>query len=111
MCDNPAAKAKKGQASRSGSPKADVQAQQRKRILSPRRFRFETKFEKFIKKKNVDDLLEDQPAPEFDFDTTTKPQGTQNAKVNQKLKWEKEEKIREKESQLLKSLPTLEKDA
>jgi len=31
--------------------------------------------------------------------------------VNQKLKWEKEEKKREKESQLLKSLPTLEKDA
>jgi|TARA_B110000285_G_C15136605_1_gene627392 hypothetical protein len=79
--------------------------------LSPRRQRFETKFEKFITKKNVADLLEDQPAPEFDFDTTTKPEGTQNAKVNQKLQWEKEEKIREKESQLLKSLPTLEKDA
>jgi hypothetical protein len=31
--------------------------------------------------------------------------------VNQKLAWEKAEKKREKESQLLKSLPTLEKDA
>jgi hypothetical protein len=75
MCADPAAK-KKRQASGSGSPKADVQAQQRKRILSPRRQRFETKFEKFIFKKNVDDQLEDPPAPTFDFDTTTKPEGT-----------------------------------
>lgn len=32
-------------------------------------------------------------------------------KVNQKLEWEKEEKIRQQQDQMLKSLPTLEKDA
>lgn len=29
--------------------------------------------------------MEDPPAPVFEFDTTTKPEGTQNAKVNQKI--------------------------
>jgi len=67
-----------------------VQAQQRKRILSPRRQRFETHFETYVSKKLVDDKLVDKPAPSMDFDTTTKPEGTMNVKVNDKLKWEAE---------------------
>jgi len=55
MCADAAKK--KRQASGSGSPKADIKAQQRKRILSPRRQRFETHFEKFIQKKLVDEQL------------------------------------------------------
>ena len=47
----------------------------------------------------------------MDFDTTTKPEGTKNVKVNEKLQYEVEQAIIKKESQLLKSLPTLEKDA
>ena len=104
--------AKKKKTSNSpGSPQPDVQAQQRKKILSPRRQRFETKFEGYVTKKFVDDRLLEQPAPEMDFDTTTKPEGTMNVKVNEKLQWEVEQKKAEKESQLLKSLATLEKDA
>ena len=47
----------------------------------------------------------------MDFDTTTKPEGTKNVKVNEKLQYEVEQAVIKKESQLLKSLPTLEKDA
>lgn len=53
----------------------------------------------------------DPPPPVFDFDTTTKPQGTQNAKVNQRIEWEAKEKQRIAEDQMLKGLPTLEKEA
>ena len=45
------------------------------------------------------------------FDTTTKPSGSINQKVVKKLKYEKEVKKKQKEDQLLKSLPTLEKEA
>ena len=47
----------------------------------------------------------------MDFDTTTKPQGTQNAKVNEKIKFVEREKKRMEDEAILKSLPTLEKDA
>jgi hypothetical protein len=46
----------------------------------------------------------------MDFDTTTKPTGTINQKVISKLKFEKDVKKEQKNNQLLKSLPTLEKD-
>jgi len=67
---------------------------QRKRILSPKRQRFESQFENYITKKEIDDKLYDDSVPILDFDTQTKPQGTQNAKVNIKLKWEQAEKKR-----------------
>lgn len=47
----------------------------------------------------------------LDFDTTTKPEGTLNAKVNAKIEFEKKEKKRKEQDQMLKSLPTLEKEA
>ena len=81
---------KKRQSSGSGSPKAGVAAQQRKRILSPKRQKFESLFERYITKKLVDDKLVDAPPPQMDFDTTTKPEGTLNAKVNQKLTYIKD---------------------
>lgn len=91
MCTDVAKDQKKKErnASQSGSPKADVQAQQRKRILSPKRQRYESEFEKYVGKKLVADKLEDQPPPIMDFDTTTKPTGTINQKVIHKLKYEK----------------------
>ena len=93
MCADPA---KKAQASGSGSPKADVRALQRQKILSPRRRKFEEKFHNYIEKKEVDAKLEDPPAPTLEFDTTTtKLEGTQNVKVGKKLVWEQEEKIRQ----------------
>lgn len=80
MCTDVAKEQKKKErnASGSGSPKADVQAQQRKRILSPKRQRFESEFEKYVGKKLVGDKLEDQPPPDMNFDTTTKPSGSIN---------------------------------
>ena len=60
--------------------------------MSPKRQKFESLFERYITKKLVDDKLVDQPPPEMDFDTTTKPTGTLNTKVNKKLKWISDEK-------------------
>jgi len=37
-----------------------------------------------MKKKIVEDKLNQVPSMKIDFDTTTKPQGTLNAKVNKK---------------------------
>jgi len=34
------------------------------------------------------DKREDSPPPPMDFDTLTKPEGTQNVKVDAKLKWQ-----------------------
>ena len=62
-------------------------------------------------KKNVEDRLEEVDEPVIDFDVTTKPEGTLNARVNQKLKFIQDEKKRAAEDQILKSLPSLEKDA
>jgi hypothetical protein len=62
-------------------------------------------------KKNVEDKLEEVDEPVIDFDVTTKPEGTLNARVNQKLKFIEDEKKRAAEDQILKSLPSLEKDA
>ena len=90
MCADTSAKNK----SNPNSPKADVQAQQRKRILSPERQKYESLFEKYVTKKSIDDQLQEQPAPNLEFDTTTKPTGTQNALVNKKLKYEKQMKIK-----------------
>jgi hypothetical protein len=53
----------------------------------------------------------DAPPPEMDFDTTTKPEGTLNTKVNTKLQWLEEEKKRQKRQQAGKSLNNLENDA
>ena len=92
MCADPKQKAR--QASGSGSPKPGVQAMQRKRILSPRRQKFETQFEEFLTRKRVEDKLADAPPPELDFDTTTKPEGTVNTKVNKKTQWLEEDKKR-----------------
>lgn len=94
MCAN---NSKKRSTSGSGSPKPDVQAQQRKRILSPRRQRYETKFENYVTKKFVDDKLEETAPPMLDFDTTTKPEGTVNAKVNAKIEFEEKERIRKQQ--------------
>lgn len=55
--------------------------------------------------------MEDEEIPVLDFDTQTKPQGTQNAKVQNKIKFEEKEKKRIRDEALLKSLGTLEKDA
>lgn len=94
MCTDVAKEQKKKErnASNSGSPKADVQAQQRKRILSPKRQRYESEFEKYVTKKLVSDKLEVQPPPTMEFDTTTKPTGTINQKVIKKLNHEKQVK-------------------
>ena len=111
MCADPANGGKKRTTSGSGSPQANVQAQQRKRILSPRRQRYETKFESYITKKVVEDKLYNETVPMLDFDTTTKPQGTLNAKVNNKLKFEEHQKKLAAEAASSKTLPVLEKDA
>lgn len=47
----------------------------------------------------------------MDFDTTTKPEGTLNTKVNKKLKYIENEKKKRQFSNKAKSLNTLEKNA
>ena len=111
LCEDKAAAAAKQRQGGSGSPQANVQAQQRKRILSPKRQRYETQFEQYVYKKDVEERMEDEPIPVLDFDTTTKPDGTMNAKVQNKIKFEEQELKRIKEEALTKSLKTLEKDA
>lgn len=49
--------------------------------------------------------------PKMDFDTTTKPEGTLNAKVNQKRRWLERERLRKELINKKKSLPQMEKDA
>ena len=66
----------------SQSPSKQKDGAKRKRILSPKRQKFETRFERYLSKKFVDDKLVDLPPPSLDFDTTTKPEGTLNVKVN-----------------------------
>ena len=72
--------------------------------MSPKRQRFESQFENYITKKEVDDKLYNNSVPMLDFDTQTKPEGTLNAKVNNKLKWEKAEKKRIEAEKNTKSL-------
>jgi len=45
-----------------------------------------------LSKKLVDDKLVEVPPPNLEFDTTTKPEGTLNVKVNQKLNYLENEK-------------------
>ena len=47
----------------------------------------------------------------LDFDTTTKPQGTLNVKVNQKINFLENEKKKKILASVTKNLPSLEKDA
>jgi hypothetical protein len=51
------------------------------------------------------------PPPVLEFDTTTKPEGTLNVKVNQKLKFLENEKKKKMLESKKKTLPLLEKDA
>jgi hypothetical protein len=55
--------------------------------------------------------LEPEKPPNMDFDTTTKPEGTLNAKVNEKMKWIEREKLRKEYLFKKKSLPSMERDA
>ena len=111
MCPASEEEKRKKALNKSGSPKVDIQAQQRKRILSPRRQKYEKEFEKYITRKNVEEKLEEVFEPSIDFDVTTKPEGTYNARVNQKLKFLEEEKKRAENDQMMKSLNSMEKDA
>ena len=47
----------------------------------------------------------------MDFDTTTKPEGTLNAKVNEKQKWLERERLRKEYLFKSKTLPQMERDA
>jgi hypothetical protein len=64
-----------------------------------------------LSKKLVDDKLVEVPPPNLEFDTTTKPEGTLNVKVNQKLNYLENEKKKKLLASVKKSLPSLEKDA
>ena len=69
------------------SPQASVQAKQRRKILSPKRQRFENYFERYMNQRYVEKPIADIPeklkemeAPP-PFDTITRAEGTMNAKV------------------------------
>ncbi len=59
----------------------------RPKIISPRRQKYETQFEKFMVVKHVDEKIKDKPEPPKEdgkFDTITKLTGSLNAKVREK---------------------------
>lgn len=55
--------------------------------------------------------MAEKPAPEMEFDTITKPQGTFNAKVNERSRWLERERLRKELLLKKKTLPQMEKDA
>ena len=63
---------------------ADAKTPKRKKVCSPKRMKYEKFFENYLKTKHVEKKLDKSPPPKMDFDTTTKPEGTFNAKVNQR---------------------------
>lgn len=109
MCDDPKEKKRKERAS-SNSPMSE-KSPVRKKIVSPKRSRFEKRFREYLEKKFITDQIPEKPMPKMDFDTTTKPEGTLNAKVNQKRRWLERERLRKELINKKKSLPQMEKDA
>jgi hypothetical protein len=99
MCDD-----QKGAKKKSGSPDS-VKSPTRKRIISPKRDRFEKMFQEYLENKFVTSKLEPEEPPQMDFDTTTKPEGTLNAKVNEKRRWLERERLRREYLFKKKSLP------
>jgi len=69
------------------SPQASVQAKTRRKILSPKRQRFENYFERYMQGKYIEQPLKEIPEKEKEleapppFDTVTKAEETHNAKV------------------------------
>lgn len=63
--------------------------------------------------KEVEDKMGEEIIPVLDFDTQTKPEGTQNAKVQNKIRFEEREKkkIEKERAFSKKSLKSLEKEA
>ncbi len=79
--------------------------QKRPKIISPRRQKYETQFEKFFVQRHVEDKLQEKPLQEVKkengkFDTITKVVGSLNAKVVEKLKQEVEKKKLRKQQKL-----------
>ena len=100
-----------------GSPQASMQAKQRRRILSPRRQKFESQFERFMNEKYVATPIDTIPEKEQKlleppkFDLTTKAQGSLNVKVklnSQLVEYQKEKQV---EQGMQRILPVIEKDA
>ena len=112
MCEDIKEKNKQRKRVTSNSPGSPGDKSPKKaRILSPKRMKFEKRFKNYLEKKFVTDQLPEAPAPNMDFDTTTKPEGTFNAKVNERERWLERERLRKELLNQKKTLPTLEKDA
>jgi hypothetical protein len=64
----------------------DAKTPKRKKVCSPKRMKYEKFFEGYLHRKFVDNKLVEEPALENIFDTTTKPEGTFNVKVNERAR-------------------------
>jgi hypothetical protein len=98
------------------SPQASVQAAQRRKILSPKRQRFENYFERYMQDKYVKNPIEEIPeklkemeAPP-PFDTLTAVE-TKNVKVQERQETLEFIKCKKEIEGKLRSLPTIEKEA
>jgi len=98
------------------SPQASVQAAQRRKILSPKRQRFENYFEKYMQEKYVKNPIEEIPeklkemeAPP-PFDTLTAVE-TKNVKVQERKETLEFVKCKKEIEGKLRSLPAIEKEA
>ena len=112
MCEDPKEKKRREKAS-SNSPVTERKV--KKGGVSPKRTKFEKQFKEYLTKKFVTDQLpenqENKPKAKMDFDTITKPEGTLNAKVNERKKQLELERLRKEHLFKKKSLPQMEKDA
>ena len=98
------------------SPQASVQAKQRRKILSPKRQRFENYFERYMNGKYVEkpmaeipEKLKEMEAPP-PFDTVTRAEGTLNAKVAERKETIAFVKAKKEVEGKLRSLPAIEKE-
>lgn len=98
------------------SPQASVQAAQRRKILSPKRQRFENYFERYMQDKYVKNPIEEIPeklkemeAPP-PFDTLTAVE-TKNVKVQERKEILEFVKCKKEVEGKLRSLPVIEKEA
>lgn len=93
--------AKRRDSPKDGSPQANVQARQRRKIRSPKRLRFENEFERHMSERYVEVPIKKIPEKEQQMmerppmDFHTKPEGSKNTLVQknqEQLNWQKKKR-------------------
>jgi hypothetical protein len=99
------------------SPQASVQAKQRRKILSPKRQRFENNFERFMNTKYVENPIKEIPEKEAEaempppMDFYSKPTGSKNTQVLKREEQIAKQKAKKAASKINRPLTAIEKEA